>query len=107
MSLVEKFISGQNKPINITSRECFGQESLQQVSPASSSPHKGIPLIEGEVLWSGRQDADGVNRTLPDAAIRLEEFRERMVVRGIEAEPFTQQWCVQRRGECSFPEAAA
>jgi hexosaminidase len=58
----------------------------------------------GEVLWSGRQDANGVNRTLTDAAVRLQEFRERIVVRGIQAEPFTQQWCVQRRGMCEFPE---
>jgi hexosaminidase len=64
-------------------------------------------LMVGEVLWSGRQDSHGVNRTLTDAAVRLQEFRERIVVRGVEAEPFTQQWCVQRRGECSFPAAAA
>ena len=67
----------------------------------------GIPpdnrVDEGEILWSGRKDVNGVNRTLTDAAIRLQEFRERMVVRGIEAEPFAQQWCIQRRGECSFP----
>jgi hexosaminidase len=56
----------------------------------------------GEILWSGRQDANGKNRTLTDAAVRLQEFRERMVVRGTQAEPFTQQWCIQRRGECEF-----
>lgn len=71
-------------------------------------PSLGIKVNSvGEILWSGRQDSNGVNRTLTDAAIRLQEFRERMVVRGVQAEPFTQQWCVQRRGECSFPAAAA
>jgi len=62
-----------------------------------------LKLISGEILWSGRTDSNGVNRTLTDAAVRLQEFRERMVVRGTQAEPFTQQWCIQRRGECSFP----
>ena len=98
---MEKFISGPNKQINIISKECSGQELLQQVQTQRSL------LTIGEVLWSGRQDANGVNRTLTDAAVRLQEFRERMVVRGVQAEPFTQQWCVQRRGECSFPGAAA
>ena len=78
--------------------ECCGRVLVLQVHP-----FLGLKLIPGEILWSGRTDSNGVNRTLTDAAVRLQEFRERMVVRGTQAEPFTQQWCVQRRGECSFP----
>ena len=70
---------------------------------AAGSLFTEMQLIIGEILWSGRQESNGINRTLTDAAVRLQEFRERMVVRGIQAEPFTQQWCVQRRGMCSFP----
>jgi len=95
-------------------RECCGHEfvlPVLQTPPSSTNDHYSFPLFvlylvtddEGEVLWSGRYDSNGVNRTLTDASIRLQEFRERMVVRGVEAEPFTQQWCVQRRGQCAFP----
>ncbi|KAK0745964.1 glycoside hydrolase family 20 protein [Schizothecium vesticola] len=47
----------------------------------------------GEVLWSGRQDASGRNRSQIDALPRLLEFRERMVARGVRAAAITQQWC--------------
>jgi hypothetical protein len=87
--------------MNTASKACFGLVPLPPVL------RRVMFLMVGEVLWSGRQDANGVNRTLTDAAIRLQEFRERIVVRGIQAEPFTQQWCIQRRGECEFPAAAA
>ena len=39
----------------------------------------------GEVLWSGRQDAHGQNRSQYDAVPRLAEMRERMVARGVGA----------------------
>ncbi|KAI1802482.1 glycoside hydrolase family 20 protein [Daldinia bambusicola] len=41
----------------------------------------------GEVLWSGRLDAEGNNRTQIDAGPRLAEFRERLVARGVRADP--------------------
>lgn len=47
----------------------------------------------GEVLWSGRTDASGINRSQIDAQPRLVEMRERMVARGIRAAAITQQWC--------------
>ena len=47
----------------------------------------------GEVLWSGRQDASGHNRSQIEALPRLLEFRERMVARGVRAAAITQQWC--------------
>jgi hexosaminidase len=47
----------------------------------------------GEVLWSGRTDASGQNRSQIEAQPRLLEMRERMVSRGIRAAAITQQWC--------------
>lgn len=47
----------------------------------------------GEVLWSGRTDASGRNRSQTEASPRLAEMRERMVARGVRASPFFQQWC--------------
>lgn len=49
----------------------------------------------GEVLWSGRQDAAGQNRSLVDAGVRLADMRERMVARGVSAEHLTEVWCLQ------------
>ena len=56
----------------------------------------------GEVLWSGRVDAQGVNRTFEDASQRLGEFRERMLARGIQATAITQTWCHMYKGGCTF-----
>lgn len=47
----------------------------------------------GEVLWSGRTDASGQNRSQITALPRLIEMRERMVARGVRAAAITQQWC--------------
>ncbi|KAL7267699.1 Glucosamine-6-phosphate isomerase (Glucosamine-6-phosphate deaminase) (GNPDA) (GlcN6P deaminase) [Rhizina undulata] len=55
-----------------------------------------------EVLWSGRTDANGVNRTFADASPRLAEFRERMVARGVGASPIMQLWCHQNLGGCAL-----
>ena len=49
----------------------------------------------GEVLWSGRQDASGQNRSQYGAAPRLAELRERMVARGVRAMPVQMVWCTQ------------
>jgi len=49
----------------------------------------------GEVLWSGRQDASGQNRSQITAAPRLAEMRERMVNRGIRVGPVQMVFCTQ------------
>ncbi len=49
----------------------------------------------GEVLWSGRVDADGRNRSQTDAAPRLAEFRERMLARGVGSSPVHMPFCTQ------------
>lgn len=51
--------------------------------------------VAGEVLWSGRQDASGQNRSLIEAGVRLADMRERMVARGVRVEQLTQLWCLQ------------
>ncbi|EKD12523.1 glycosyl hydrolase family 20 [Drepanopeziza brunnea f. sp. 'multigermtubi' MB_m1] len=57
----------------------------------------------GEVLWSGRQDAGGQNRSQIDASPRLAEMRERMVSRGIGAGPVQMVFCTQSdAAECSL-----
>ncbi|CAG8760398.1 29479_t:CDS:1, partial [Racocetra persica] len=54
-----------------------------------------------EVLWSGPVDIDG-NRRVPDkdALKRLNDWRFRMVERGVRAEPLQPLWCV-RTGRCN------
>ncbi|EPE29569.1 (Trans)glycosidase [Glarea lozoyensis ATCC 20868] len=57
----------------------------------------------GEVLWSGRQDASGQNRSQITASPRLAEMRERMVLRGIQAGPVQMVFCTQNNAtECSL-----
>ena len=46
-----------------------------------------------EVLWSGRQDATGTNRSLIAAAPRLAQWREHLVARGVQAGPVQMIWC--------------
>ncbi|KAL2065145.1 hypothetical protein VTL71DRAFT_4286 [Oculimacula yallundae] len=53
----------------------------------------------GEVLWSGRQDGAGQNRSQIDAGPRLAEMRERMVSRGISAGPVQMVFCTMNGGE--------
>lgn len=56
----------------------------------------------GEVLWSGRQDARGQNRSQLTAAPRLAEMRERMVNREVRAGPVQMVFCTQHNAtECS------
>lgn len=55
-----------------------------------------------EVLWSGRTDANGNNRTFADATPRLAEMRERMVARGVRATPVTQLWCLSHPHACEL-----
>jgi hexosaminidase len=59
----------------------------------------------GEVLWSGRIDPQtGQNRSQIDAAPRLNEFRERMVLRGVRSSPVQMTFCTQGSPqECEYP----
>lgn len=57
----------------------------------------------GEVLWSGRQDSSGKNRSQLDAAPRLAEMRERMVLRGVNCGPVQMIFCTQNDAtECAL-----
>lgn len=56
-----------------------------------------------EVLWSGAKDASGQNRSQITAAPRLAEMRERLVARGIRAEPIQMPFCTQNGTQCVYP----
>ncbi|KAL1595240.1 Glucosamine-6-phosphate isomerase (Glucosamine-6-phosphate deaminase) (GNPDA) (GlcN6P deaminase) [Paraconiothyrium brasiliense] len=55
-----------------------------------------------EILWSGAKDADGKNRSQIDAAPRLSEMRERLVARGIGAEPIQMPYCTMEGNVCQL-----
>lgn len=57
----------------------------------------------GEIMWSGRQDASGQNRSQLDASPRLAEMRERMVARGLHAGLTQMPYCTQNNAtDCSL-----
>lgn len=53
-----------------------------------------------EALWSGNRDEAGKKR-YAEATDRLNEWRYRMVKRGIGAEPIQPLWCVRNPGMCN------
>lgn len=53
-----------------------------------------------ETLWSGNRDAAGMKR-YAEATDRLNEWRNRMVKRGIRAEPIQPLWCIRNPGLCN------
>ncbi|CAK7275418.1 Glucosamine-6-phosphate isomerase (Glucosamine-6-phosphate deaminase) (GNPDA) (GlcN6P deaminase) [Sporothrix epigloea] len=59
-----------------------------------------------EVLWSGNKDLlTGQNRSQMEVSPRLNEWRERMLHRGVRAAPVQMVWCTQADNstECSAP----
>ncbi|KAH6827000.1 beta-hexosaminidase 2 [Perilla frutescens var. hirtella] len=54
----------------------------------------------GETLWSGNRDETGKKR-FAEATDRLNEWRYRMVTRGIRAEPIQPLWCIKNPGMCN------
>ncbi|KAF2724356.1 glycoside hydrolase family 20 protein [Polychaeton citri CBS 116435] len=58
----------------------------------------------GEVLWSGAKDASGQNRSQIEASPRLSEMRERLVARGLRAEPVRMPFCSMNGTQCVYPE---
>ncbi|KAK4498153.1 hypothetical protein PRZ48_010809 [Zasmidium cellare] len=57
----------------------------------------------GEILWSGAKDASGQNRSQIEASPRLAEMRERLVARGVGAEPIQMPFCTQNGTQCAYP----
>ncbi|KAK9049233.1 hypothetical protein SSX86_031799 [Deinandra increscens subsp. villosa] len=53
-----------------------------------------------EVLWSGNRDETGMKRSA-EATDRLNEWVNRMVSRGVKAEPIQPLWCVRNPGMCN------
>ncbi|KAE8843263.1 hypothetical protein PTNB73_01308 [Pyrenophora teres f. teres] len=55
-----------------------------------------------EILWSGAKDEQGRNRSQIDAAPRLSEMRERLVMRGVGAEPIQMPYCTMEGTVCQL-----
>lgn len=55
----------------------------------------------GEAMWSGNRNESGRKRSA-EAKDRLSGWRERMVGRGIRAEPIQPLWCRKNPGMCNF-----
>ncbi|KAG9574840.1 putative cytochrome 52A4, partial [Aureobasidium melanogenum] len=55
-----------------------------------------------EVLWSGAKDEHGQNRSQITASPRLSEMRERLVARGVGAEPIQMPFCTQNGTQCAL-----
>ena len=55
-----------------------------------------------EVLWSGARDGEGRNRSQIEALPRLAEMRERLVARGVGAEPVVMPFCTMDGDRCSL-----
>ncbi|KAE8722266.1 Beta-hexosaminidase 2 [Hibiscus syriacus] len=53
-----------------------------------------------ETLWSGNRDEAGRKRS-GEATDRLNEWRYRMVSRGVKAEPIQPLWCIRNPGMCN------
>ncbi|KAG0328650.1 hypothetical protein BGZ99_004920 [Dissophora globulifera] len=55
----------------------------------------------GESLWSGNRNADGYKRAYEMSA-RIQDFRERLVARGIGAAPLVPKYCLQHPHACDL-----
>ncbi|ERN20446.1 beta-hexosaminidase 2 [Amborella trichopoda] len=54
-----------------------------------------------EAMWSGNRDETGIKR-YAEATDRLNEWRYRMVARGVGAEPIQPLWCLKNPGMCNL-----
>ncbi|KAI9738813.1 MAG: N-acetyl-glucosamine-6-phosphate deacetylase [Cirrosporium novae-zelandiae] len=54
-----------------------------------------------EVLWTTRAYPNGTERSFMEASPRLAEWRERMVTKGVGAQPVQMVWCLMNPGACS------
>jgi hexosaminidase len=55
-----------------------------------------------EVLWSGAKDSSGQNRSQIEVSPRLSEMRERLVARGVQAEPIQMPFCIMNGTQCAL-----
>ncbi|KAF1356659.1 N-acetyl-beta-D-glucosaminidase [Delphinella strobiligena] len=55
-----------------------------------------------EVLWSGAKDENGQNRSQITASPRLSDMRERLVAKGIMAEPIQMPFCTMNGTQCAL-----
>ncbi|CAG8519768.1 10694_t:CDS:2 [Funneliformis mosseae] len=98
-------IYSYNPTMNLTKEEAklvIGGEALlwsEQADPTNFES-KLWPRASSaaEILWSGNYDESGNLRTTKEALPRLNDWRFRMVARGIKAEPLQPLWCVKNPG---------
>lgn len=91
-------------PANATDLVLGGEVHLwaEQIDPVNID-RQAWPraAAAAEVLWSGAKDpVTGQNRSQIDAAPRLSDLRERLVARGVMAEPIQMPFCLQNGTQC-------
>lgn len=55
-----------------------------------------------ESLWSGNRRSGDAKKRYADALNRLNDWRFRLVERGINAEPLQPLWCLKHPGQCNL-----
>ena len=93
----------QSIPANLTHLVLGGEASIwSEQTDAVSLDGMIWPRMSAvaEVLWSGAKDASGQNRSQVMAAPRLADMRERLVARGVQAQPVYMPFCTQGSEQC-------
>ncbi|KAL5625350.1 hypothetical protein BROUX41_005410 [Berkeleyomyces rouxiae] len=95
-------LSDAEKPLVLGGEVAVWSETIDTVNFHSLVWPRAAAM--GEVLWSGRVDAAGRNRSQYDASPRLAALRERMVARGVGAAPVQMTFCTQAESplECAY-----
>ncbi|KAK3070530.1 Glucosamine-6-phosphate isomerase (Glucosamine-6-phosphate deaminase) (GNPDA) (GlcN6P deaminase) [Teratosphaeriaceae sp. CCFEE 6253] len=92
-------------PANLTHLVLGGETHIWSEQTDPVDLHQKVwprTCAAAEVLWSGAKDASGQNRSQITASPRLSEMRERLVARGIKAEPVHMPYCTQNGTQCAL-----
>ncbi|KAM0718011.1 hypothetical protein Q7P37_006343 [Cladosporium fusiforme] len=98
----------ENVPANATHLVLGGETHIWSEQTDSINLDRMVwprACAAGEVLWSGAKDAQGQNRSQVEASPRLSEMRERLVARGVMAEPIQMPYCIMN-GDSNSPACA-
>ncbi|KAG8628734.1 hypothetical protein KVT40_002599 [Elsinoe batatas] len=94
-----------NIPANLTSLVIGGEVHLWGEQADEIDVDRKVwprAAAAAEVLWSGARDEQGRNRSQVEASPRLAEMRERLVARGVMAEPVHMPFCTQNGTQCAL-----
>ena len=92
-------------PANLTHLVLGGEVSMwsEQTDPVNLDRQVWPrAAAAGEILWSGAKDSQGRNRSQIEASPRLSEMRERLVARGVMAEPIQIPFCTMNGTQCAI-----